>query len=231
MKKNSIKNGTMRKKITIVILEDVPIIISAMRIELDKPGIEISAASDNVNDFLEKIKKHQPDIAFIDLRIDYDYNSGFLAIEQAKLLSPSTKFIIFTSYDDLPEFDRALNLGVKAFITKNIHQRPLDEIVRIVYTGGQYFGELLDQYVGKLSDKPGLSEPELSQKHLTELFSKREIEVLSLLEEGLSPKEIAKKISISPNTIKSYTQSIRKKFGVKTTKEAVRAYVIHKSKK
>lgn len=227
---NSPKKAGRKNKITIVVLEDVPIIVSAMRLELDKPDIEIIAVTDNIDIFLDEVNKNKPNIAFIDLRIGYDYNSGFLAIEKAKELSSETKFIIFTAYDQLTEFDKALNLGVKAFITKNIHQRPLDEIVRIVQTGGQFFGDLLDQYVGKINDKSSIADTVENQKTLSAMFSKRELEVLELLNEGLSLKQIALKISIAPNTLKSYTQSIRKKFGVQTTKEAIRAYIIRKSR-
>ncbi len=219
------------KKISIVILEDVPIIVSAMKLELDKSDILICSVKDNVDDFLRDIKKHKPDIAFIDLRIEQDFASGFTAIESAKGLSPRTKFMIFTGYDNLPEFERAINLGVKAFITKNLHQKPLDEIVRIVYGGGAYYGELLDLYLDKLNVKTEDREAEKNEKDLETLLTKRELEVLSLLNEGLIVKEVAMRMSVEVNTIKAHTQRIREKLDVKTTKEAVRVYVLHMARK
>lgn len=233
MPKKSKKGQFTEDKITVVILEDHPVMASATKSELDKPEIIICAISNNVEDFLKELNTYKPTIAIIDLRIIYqekdDYDAGFSAISSGKELSPSTKFIIYTVYDDLKGFEKGMNLGVKAFINKNIYEKPLDEIVKIVYEGGTYFGVLLDQYLGRLNEKAIKPDYEIRDRSTINILTRRELEVLKYLNESLSIKEIAAKMNVEQNTIKAHTQSIRKKFNVKTTKEAVRAYVISKA--
>lgn len=232
MHKKLKKEKKTRHKITLSILEDHPTMVMVQKIELDKPDIVICSISNSVEGFLRELKKHKPAIAIIDLRIKDDkgdnHDAGFSAIALGKELSPSTKFIINSVYDELEQFEKGMNLGIKAFITKNIYEKPLYEIVKIVFEGGTYFGILLEPYLNKLNENPLPSEFKVGGKSINDVLTKRELEVLDYLSNGLTVKEIAQAMHVEQNTIKAHTQSIRKKLNVKTTKEAVRFYIISK---
>lgn len=233
MPKNAQTQKAPANKITLSILEDNPTMVAGMKMELDKPNIIICSISNNVKDFLKELKRHKPAIAIIDLGINgdegFEKHAGFTAITAGKEISPSTKFIIYTYHDELQEFENGMNLGIKAFITKNIYEKPLDKIVKIIFEGGTYFGALLEQYLNKLNEKPLPPRFKDGNTSINDLLTNRELEVLDHLSNNLTIKEIAKSMQVELNTIKAHTQSIRKKLNVKTTKEAVRVYIISKS--
>src|SRR5687767_11088479 len=128
-------------RITVAILEDNATMIKGLTAELDKPDIFICAVSNNVEQFLDQVKSCQPLIAIVDLRIWQDYEAGFEVIARAKQVSPATQYIIHTAYDRMENFHNGVNLGIRAFVSKNIYEKPLDEVVRLVFNGGTYYGE------------------------------------------------------------------------------------------
>ena len=143
---------TKTEKITVAILEDNATLVKGIVAELEQPDISICAISDSVDQFLEEIKSNQPNIAIVDLRLWGSFNAGLTSIVKAKELSPDTSFMIHTAYDDIEKFHQGINLGVKAFVSKNIYEKPLDEIVRIVFRGGTYYGDFLPKYLDKVKE-------------------------------------------------------------------------------
>lgn len=212
-----------RSKITVAILEDNETLIKGMQLELDQPDIHICGVGKEVEDFLAKVKTCQPMIAIIDLRIWRDQDAGFTAIQQAKELSSQTRYIVYTFYDQPEQFHKAINLGIKAFVTKNIYEISLDKVVHIVAEGGTYYGELLSQYLDRVKEGPlaldAGRQAGISQKSE---ISGRELEILRLLDTGKTRDEIASLLSISTNTVKAHTKNIREKLAVRTTTEALR---------
>jgi len=217
------------KIITVAILEDNATLVKGMMAELDTGDIKTCVIGEEVNQFLEGLQLCQPDIAIVDLRIWNDLDAGFVAIGKAREISPKTQFIVYTAYDLMDKFHRGINLGVKAFVSKNIYEKPLDEVVRIVYNGGTYYGDLLPAYLEKVKEQSVQVKPNEGKAASEKAgLSKKELEVLELLDKGLSDKEIADTLVISINTVKAHTKSIRGKFGVKTTNEAIRLYRLRK---
>jgi DNA-binding NarL/FixJ family response regulator len=212
-------------KIKVAILEDNATLVKGMKMELDKPDIAVCVVSEDVDHFLEALKSTQPDIAIVDLRIWKDFEAGFLAIKKARGLSPETQYIVYTFYDDIENFHKGINLGIKAFVSKHIYEKPWDEIVRLVFGGGTYYGDLLQRYLAKVNGNSTLLELSDDEKAVPRgKLSKKEIEVLVHLDKGMSIQEIAIMLVVSQNTIKAHTKSIRGKLGQKTTADALRIF-------
>ena len=230
MARNAKKKLQPRKnKITVAILEDNATLVKGMKAELDKPDITICVVRDNIDQFLDELKSYQPAIAIVDLRIWKDLDAGFVAISKGRELSPLTQFVVYTAYDLIEKFHKGINLGVKAFVSKNIYEKPLDEVVRIVHSGGTYYGDLLSEYLNKLNESSTQLEFEKEKKaSAKEGLSKREFEILEYLDKGMTNQEIAGNIFVSVNTIKAHTKNIREKLRVKTTTEAIRVYRLRK---
>lgn len=134
------KPNSKKSTIKIAILEDVAIVAQAIRLELNQPDNEICAVEDNTIQFLEKIKNHLPDIAIVDLRISYDFQGGFQAIEAMKEISPNTSALVHSAYDSFDVLSRAVELGVKAYVVKALNEKPLPEVIKIVSSGKIYYG-------------------------------------------------------------------------------------------
>lgn len=219
------------KKITLVILEDNATLVKGMMAELEKPDISVCAVCNTVDKFLEEIKSHQPDVAIVDLRIWGDFSAGLASIRKAKELSLDTLYMIHTAYDEIENFHQGINIGIKAFISKNIYEKPMDEIVRIVFNGGTYYGNFLQNYLDKVKESATQLNFE-NDDHDPEkvILTNKEQEIIKLLDKGLSQEQIAEQLIISLNTVKAHTKSIRAKYGVTTTKEAVRLYRLRKNK-
>jgi NarL family two-component system response regulator LiaR len=216
-------------RITVAILEDNATLVKGMKAELDKPDIVVCVTCDNVDHFLEQLKSCQPGIAIVDLRIWKDLDAGFTAIAKAKALSTDTQFIIYTFYDVIEKFHKGINLGVRAFVSKNIYEKPLDEVVRIVSSGGTYYGDLLPKYLDKVRESSIQFEAEGESSSASGKLSKKEMEVIALLDQGKTVEQIAAERFISVNTVKAHTKNIRGKLGAKTTAEAVRIYRLRKN--
>ena len=229
MARNPKKHQTKEDKITVAILEDNATLVKGMRAELDKPDISVCIISDNTDQFLDELKSCKPEVAIIDLRIWKDFDAGLVTITKARELSPTTQYMIYTSYDLIENFHRGINLGISAFVSKNIYEKPLDEVVKIVASGGTYYGNWLSLYLDKVKESSVQldfsKEDNLSAR---DGFSRKELEVLSLLDGGMSTQDVAQKLYVSINTVKAHTKNIRGKLGAKTTVEAIRIYRLRK---
>ena len=218
----------IQNKISVAILEDNATLVKGMRAELEKPDITVCTVKDNLDQFLDDLKTLQPAVAIVDLRIWKEMDAGYIAITKGVGLSPATRFIVYTGYDNMEHFHKGINLGVKAFVSKNIYEKPLDEVVRIVFSGGSYYGDLLSDYLTKLNESS--LQPEFEKNASPrEGLSKRELEILECLDQGLNTQQIAEKFVVSVNTVKAHTKNIREKLKVRTTTEALRMYRLRKS--
>lgn len=216
-------NTEAKSKITVAILEDNLPLLKGMQMELDKPDIEICSASDQPDNFLSDVKKYQPAVAIVDLRIWNDFEAGFKVIQKIRENSPHTQSVIYTFYDQMEFFHHGINLGIRAFVSKNINEISLEKVIHIVVNGGTYYGDLLSRYLEMVKEIPSLTnldEPSVptTQNHMSE----RELEILRLFGEDKTEDEIAKALVVSVNTIKAHTKNIRGKLGVKTTVDAIR---------
>jgi len=224
MPKATNKPRPKTKKIRVAILEDNATMVKGLKAELDQPDLAICSVTNHVDQFLEELAHCQPQIAIVDLRICQDFEAGFGVIARAREISPATQYIVHTAYDMIENFHNGINLGIKAFVSKNIYEKPLDEVVRLVFSGGTYYGDLLPQYLNKLKENSLPLSFQSDEMRVKGDFSMTELEVLDLLDQGKSIDEIAGQRVVSVNTIKAQTKSIRGKLGVKTTNEALRLY-------
>lgn len=210
-------------KITVAVLEDDETTLEGIRYQLEKPDIHICGIGDNLDDFLLGIKTCRPMVGMVDLRVGNDHEAGFKAIQKGQEVSPETKFIVFTAYDELEYFEKAIKLGVKAFLVKRADELSPENAVRIVASGGSYFGEIWSEYLSKVKENPPVLDLKNEETSPTKnKLTRRELEILKLLDEGKQNKQIALKLNLSVHTIKAHTNNLRKKMGVNSTPEAIR---------
>jgi DNA-binding NarL/FixJ family response regulator len=211
--------------IKVAVLENNPNMLFALGMKLDKPDLNLCFASDTLEDFVNKVREFQPDVAIIDLRIWEDFDAGFVAIEEIRKITSSTACIVYTHYDSLYNFDQAVRLGAKAFVSKHIREKvPLDEVVRMVAKGGTYWDkDLWEKYIRTVARLNGKQdEKSSSETYVTRpRLSKRELDVLQLLDRGLTFDEVAAELVITRNTVDAHTKNIREKLNVNSTRQAV----------
>ncbi len=174
---------------------------------------------------LEQVRSLRPDIVIMDICMPH--MNGIEAARRIKRLAPDVRVIIFTMYSNREYIIKMFKIGVSGYVLK---ESPLSELILAINAakkGGTYFGTtarmILSEY---LRDVEGAK----SDEGDFESLSMREREVLKLLADGKTVKEIAGQLCISPKTVESHKYHIMTKLGVRTiaglTKIAIKRELI-----
>jgi DNA-binding NarL/FixJ family response regulator len=213
------------QKISVIILEDNRFEIVGMMAELKMDeNVEIIKASPDPDEVLIAVKDHQPDVVFVDLKIQGNFNVGITVIQEIKAISPAVKCVVLTAFPELQYFLASFDAGAEGFVRKDAlpsQQPSLADLCRIVIAGGRYYDPYL---VGQmrayldLSRLPLATPPsQLAENPLTT----REQEVLAKLVAGKTSSVIAKELVISENTVKTHLNNIKAKLGARNRHEAI----------
>lgn len=164
---------------------------------------------------LGAVEKLRPDVVLLDLNLP-DI-SGVEVCRALAVQFPETKVIALTIYDDEAHVLESIKAGVNGYLLKDISPDTLIEAIKAVYCGGSYIhprvaGKLMSDY-GRLSS--------LASGQESHMLTARETEVLGMVAEGLTNKEIAGKLFISEKTVKNHITNVFKKLEVSGRTEAV----------
>lgn len=186
--------------IRLLIADDDSLIRESLKIILgmDK-DFEIIACAENGLQALEMCQKEQIDVALLDVRMPV--LNGVQAVKEITA-NTSVKCLILTTFDDDEFIMEAIKNGAKGYILKNNSPDHIKDAIRLVNHGNTIMQDVVMEKV-----KQGLNENKVSKLD-NSVFSAREIEIIQLIAEGLSNKEIAQRIFISEGTIKNYITSI-----------------------
>jgi DNA-binding NarL/FixJ family response regulator len=162
--------------------------------------------------FLEVIQESK-DIDIVLLDISMPNMDGFEVLEKIKDFNLSTKPIIISMHDDGNYIAKCAKNGAYGYLLKNTDEDELIKVIRIVHTGKKYFSPHIAERMINFMSENTISENILSNK---------ETEVLVLISEGLTTKEIAAKLFVSTRTIETHRANILKKLEVKNTAELIK---------
>jgi DNA-binding NarL/FixJ family response regulator len=193
------------KKIRLMLVEDHILmrmgLVSATRIE---PDMVVVAEVDDGRKVVESYRKHKPDVILLDLRLP-----GMGGIQVIKALcqeSPDVRVVVLSSYGGGDDVTTAIQAGASGYVLKNMPLQQVLEAVRVVHLGGQYI--------------PREIASRLSQRLHSDM-STREIEVLRLIAQGRSNKEIATELGIVEGTVKAHVTNIFGKLGAVDRTQAI----------
>jgi DNA-binding NarL/FixJ family response regulator len=179
-------------------------------------GIELLAEARNGRETLELCHRLQPDLALIDVRMpDMD---GLATCRSIKQEVPTTRVILITMHENPQYLLEALRAGASAYVLKDVTQRELLATIRRVLRGEAVLDpDIVVRVLGHMTDLP-------HHAHSAAQLSPRELEVLQLLAQGLTNREIARALTVSASTIKVHVEHILAKLEVSDrTQAAVRA--------
>ncbi len=197
------------KKITILIVDDHKLIREMWRaLFVADANIEIAGESGEMLEAIDLIKTKRPDIVLLDINLSNE--SGFDAVPLIRKYSPGTRIIAVSMHNQPAYAKKMMNLGVKGYITKNSPRVEMYLAIQEVMNGKIYLCAEIRELI---SDKSQGQEP---SNPLTAL-SIREIDIIKLIKEGHSSKEIADKLYISQRTVEVHRHNILKKLGLKNT--------------
>lgn len=187
-------------KINLVIADDDSLIRESLKIILgsDEEINIIGAFSDGL-EALKFINENDVDIAVLDVRMPN--LNGVETIKEIR--NEKTKSIVLTTFDEDEYIEKALKYGAKGYILKNTEPKQIIETIKMVYRGNSVIQEEVLEKI-----KYGLS---IEEREDLSKFTQREIEIIKEITNGLSNKEISKKLFISEGTVKNYITSILQK--------------------
>jgi two-component system nitrate/nitrite response regulator NarL len=200
--------------IRIVIADDHQMFIDGLKLLIQSfENIEVVGEALNGDDLLAILEKTTAEIAMLDINMP-----GKDGIETAKEIHrrfPEVKVLMVTMHKQKEFISRLVAAGVSGYILKNTGAEELHDAIRVIHEGGEFFGEEITKEILH-SMRHRASLPEAPQ------FSKRELEILTLLSTELTSQEIADKLFISFHTVESHRKNMLMKAGVKNTAGLIR---------
>ena len=199
----------MSNVIRIIIADDHSMIREGLKqlLELDGDIKVIGEAKDGI-ECLELIESIQPDVVLLD--INMPNMDGLKALETLRKTNKEQKVLMLTIHNEVEYLVRALEIRANGYVLKDSDSNILRKAIFSVYNDENYIDAPL---VPLLKERQGEKEQKERCKK-EELLTKRELEVLKLIAEGLFNKEIAYQLSISEKTVKNHVSNIFKKIGV-----------------
>ncbi len=207
---------------TILIVDDHDIIREGIKNVLSKnPLYRVIGEAVDGEDALEKVEKLKPEVLLLD--ISMPKISGLEIISQIHRRSAETKIIIVTLHKANAYIMKALKAGVSGYLSKENTAEDLLPALRKVVDGKIFLSSTVSQFlVEKISEK---GTQEAVKKGL---LTFREEEILRLVVEGKTAKEIGEALYISPRTVENYKNTILEKLGLHKISDLIKYAIKHK---
>lgn len=201
--------------VTVLIADDHSLVRAGIRALLEQlPDIEVVAEASNGREALELVRRHQPNIVLMDFAMPE--LSGVEAIRQLAKESSKTRSIIFSMHADEEHVWQALQAGAAGYLVKGGALVELELALRSVVAGQSYLS-------------PGVSKPIISEylqrtgnEDATKSLTARQREILQMIAEGKSTKQIALLLNVSVKTVVSHRSRLMTRLDAKDIAALVR---------
>lgn len=204
---------------TLVVGDDHTLFLDAL-CKLLGSQYDLVGTASNGRDLIKLVEQRRPDLVLLD--ISMPVLNGIEAMRQIKKSMPETPFVVVTQQDNREYVAAAFQAGARGYVLKSSASSELSLAMHQALKGQYYVTPLVSVEIAKLLD-PKQSPAKLFDVHLTP----RKREVLQLVAEGKSVKEIAFILSISSKTVEFHKATIMDQLGLRTTAELTR-YAIEK---
>ena len=212
----------MADPIRVLLVDDQKLMREGLRVLLElEQSLEVAGEAADGQAALEAFEALQPDVVLMDIRMPG--MDGVEATWRLRERWPQARIIILTTFDDDEYVFEGLRAGALGYLLKDVSGQELAEAVRTVAAGGALVEPSVARKV--LAEFARLAPPARSvEEGLPEPLTEREREVVRLLAEGLSNREIAERLSLAEGTVKNHVTNILQKLGVRDrTQAALRA--------
>jgi DNA-binding NarL/FixJ family response regulator len=191
----------------ILLVDDHALVRAGIRALIEgKPGIEVIAETGDGDEALRLIGELHPDLVLLDITIPS--LNGFEVLEQTTKQYPQTRVIILTVHEGTEYAMRALRAGAAGYLPKSAATIELEDAISAVAHGGTYLSHQISQ-----KTMFEYAQARTAQDLLASLTN-RQREILKLIAEGQSTKEIGSKLNISVKTVESHRAKLGEKLGI-----------------
>jgi DNA-binding NarL/FixJ family response regulator len=201
-----VEERSRRLRIGVLIADDHSVVREGLASLIGrKADMTVVAEASNGREAVDLWKEHRPDVTLLDLRMPELEGVG--AIKEIRALDEKARIIMLTTFEGDEDIYRAIQAGAKGYLLKDVPREALMDCIRRVHAGETCIPVHL---AAKLAERVG-----------GETLSEREIDVLKLMAQGKSNKEIGSVLFISEGTVKSHVKAIFAKMNVISRTQAV----------
>ena len=206
---------------SILVADDHGIVREGLRRLFEgETDLEVSGEASDGQEVLEQVAENRPEVVVLD--ISMPRLGGLETLEQLRASHPSIKVILLSVHSDPSFIQSAIALGADGYVLKDGEATEILTAIREVVRGGSYFSPVVAREIVEQ-----MRHPESAKPGPFSLLSGREREVLHLIADGLSAKQIAERLEISPKTVEAHRTSLMRKVGVRKATELVRYALRH----
>ncbi|MCJ7588886.1 MAG: response regulator transcription factor [Candidatus Aminicenantes bacterium] len=205
--------------IRVVLADDHPVVRAGLKSVIEKSGREITVVREAANgkEVLRIAENNAVDVFLLD--IEMPFLNGLETAERLIKKDPKTKIIILSLHDARIYVDRAVRAGVKGYILKESATEDVIKAIEEVHRGRFFLSPAISKYIvdgflGKISDK--------KTKPASNGLTNREREILQLIGEGLTNKEIALRLNIFLNTAQAHRRNLMQKLDIHKQADLIR---------
>jgi two-component system NarL family response regulator len=175
-----------------------------------QPDMKVIAEATNGKEAIALYREHTPDVMLVDMRMPV--LTGFETVSAIRAEFPAARFVAISTFGGDVDIQRALLAGAQSFLTKDTPNDDLINAIRAVHAGQKYLPPSIASELKVNSSRPSLTA--------------REIEVLRLIVQGLTNKEIAYAAGIANYTVYNHVKSILEKLGVADRTQAATVAIV-----
>lgn len=181
--------------------------------------LEVCGEAGDRRDTLNAIADDPPGLIVLDIALKDTDRTGLDLVSEIHACVGPVPILIYSMHDEKIYAERALRAGARGYLMKQEPVRRIIHAIRTIIQDGIYVSEEIARRI--LLKHIGASPEEQPLVTLEDCLSKRQFEVFQLIGKGLQPREIAKKLCLSPKTVETHRMNIRKKFGMATASEVI----------
>jgi two-component system, NarL family, response regulator NreC len=204
-------------KIRVLLADDHAILRAGLRMLIDtQSDMTVVAEAQNGNEAIQMTRQTLPDVVILDVTMPE--RGGLHAIHDIFKQSPETRILLLTMHEELAYLRTALAAGASGYVLKKSVDADLLSAIRAVQKGRTYVdSELASELIQHALPQRGRA-PDKA----TDVLSERELQVLKLVAEGFSSREIAQQIFVSVKTVETYRGRFAEKLGLTSRADIVR---------
>ncbi len=213
----------LTKKIKVFIADDHEIFRDGVRqLISNEPDMEVVGTASSGEEALELLKDNPTDVVIMDIRM-----SGMNGLETSRAIlknDSNTHILFFSLYDRDDYVVTALEMGASGYILKDTSNKIFLKGIRAVSNGQFYFtGDVTDVLIKKYRELKDIKNtPEISSSSIQSSLSKREYQILNMIRDGKTNKEIAEEYNLSVRTVETHRMNILRKFNVSNFDELIK---------
>jgi DNA-binding NarL/FixJ family response regulator len=201
----------------VLIVDDHPVVREGLRSMLAADDVEVVGEAGSGSEALALVRELSPQVVLMDIRMpDMD---GFSAMAAMKRQCLSTSVIVLTTYNNMQYVIRSVIYGAAGYFLKGVSRQDLLEAIRAVAAGESL---LKLHHLRAVIDRLMTEDAKTAPLAVTKMgaLTRREREILALIVQGLTNKQIGQILAVSPATIRTHVQNIMAKLGVSDRTQA-----------